>query len=202
MGPPLVLVVAFVVGAIPFSNLAARLFRGVDLRSVGTGTVSGTGLYRVAGFGPLVVAGLLDVGKGAIGPLLAGHERPALAALAGGAAVIGHDWSPFLAGAGGRGISTAMGALLVTAWPGAALLLAGMAVGRLFDQAGLGSFVADVLMVPFLAAAVGAMAAFAGASVVLPMLAKRLAGNAPPADAGPRVYARRLLFDHDHPSVA
>lgn len=202
MGPILVLAIAFVAGAIPFSNVAARLCRGVDLRSVGTGTVSGTGLYKVAGFGPLVVAGLLDVGKGSLGPLLAGHERPALAALAGGAAVIGHDWSPFLGGAGGRGISTAMGALLVTAWPGAALLLAGMTIGRLLDQAGLGSFVADMLMVPFLAATVGAMAAFAGASVVLPMLAKRIAGNAPPSDDRRRVYARRLLFDNDHPTVA
>lgn len=44
-----ILVVAFAAGSIPFSNLAARRARGVDLRRVGTGTVSGSALYRVAG---------------------------------------------------------------------------------------------------------------------------------------------------------
>lgn len=199
---PLVLIVAFLVGAVPFSNIAAHLTRGVDLRTVESGTVSGTGLYKVAGFGPLAIAGVLDVGKGAVGPLLAGHDRPVLAALAGGLAVVGHDWSPFLSGAGGRGISTAMGALLVTAWPGTVLLLAGMALGRLIDQAGFGSFVADLLMVPFLATAVGAAAALAGLAVVVPMLIKRVTGNAPPEERRALVYTRRLLFDCDDPSVA
>jgi glycerol-3-phosphate acyltransferase PlsY len=199
---PLVLLVAFLVGAVPFSNIAAHLTRGVDLRTVESGTVSGTSLYKVAGFGPLALAGILDVGKGAIGPLLAGSDRPALAALAGGLAVVGHDWSPFLAGAGGRGISTAMGALLVTAWPGTLLLLAGMALGRIIDQAGFGSFVADLLLVPFLGTVMGAAAAFAGAAVVIPMLVKRVTGNAPPTEPRGRIYARRLLFDCDDPSVA
>jgi glycerol-3-phosphate acyltransferase PlsY len=199
---PIVLLIAFFVGAVPFSNIAAHLTRGVDLRTVDSGTVSGTGLYKVAGFGPLAIAGVLDVGKGAVGPLLAGHDRPALAAVAGGLAVIGHDWSPFLSGAGGRGISTAMGALLVTAWPGTILLLLGMALGRIIDQAGFGSFVADVVMVPFLGTVMGAAAALAGAAVVIPMLIKRVTGNAPPIEPGPRVYTRRLLFDCDDPSVA
>ena len=202
MSAPLVLAIAFFVGAIPFSNIAAHLTRGVDLRSVDSGTVSGTNLYKVAGFGPLAVAGVLDVAKGAVGPLLAGHDRPWLAALAGGLAVVGHDWSPFLGGAGGRGISTAMGALLVTAWPGAVLLLAGMALGRIVDQAGLGSFVADLALVPFLATALGAAAALAGVAVVVPMLIKRLTGNAPATEPRRRTYARRLLFDSDDPSIA
>src|SRR5689334_12362483 len=98
----LVLAVSFVAGSIPFSNFAARLSRGVDLRSVGTGTVSGTSLFRVAGFPALAAAGVLDVGKGALGPALAGGDRAALAAVAGGLAVVGHNWSPFLRGAGGR----------------------------------------------------------------------------------------------------
>ena len=84
-----ILLLAFVLGAIPFSNLVATRARGVDLRSTGTGTVSGTALYRVAGFRWLVVSGILDVTKGTVGPLLAGSGRPALAALAGGVAVSG-----------------------------------------------------------------------------------------------------------------
>src|SRR5439155_25573351 len=90
---------------VPFSNLMARRARGVDLRKFGSGTVSGTALYEVAGFGSLALAGVCDVLKGAVGPLLAGRSRPRLRALAAGAAVAGHNWSPFLRGAGGRGIS-------------------------------------------------------------------------------------------------
>ncbi|MGA7271454.1 MAG: glycerol-3-phosphate acyltransferase, partial [Acidimicrobiia bacterium] len=63
-----VMALSYLVGSIPFSGLVARLLRGVDLRDYGTGTVSGTGLYRVAGFGPLVVGGVLDVAKGSVGP--------------------------------------------------------------------------------------------------------------------------------------
>ena len=143
-----VLVGGFLSGAIPFSNIAARLTRGVDLREVGTGTVSGTSLHRVAGFGPLAAAGVLEVAKGAVGPALAGRDRPLLAAAAAGAAVAGHNWSPFLRGAGGRGISPATGALLVQAPTGAGVLLGGMAGGRLLHQTALGSFVADLVVVP------------------------------------------------------
>src|SRR5881227_3621239 len=152
-----ILVLSFAVGAIPFSYVAGRRARGVDLRRVGTGTVSGTSLYRVAGFGPLAAAGVLDVAKGAAGPglaMAAGH--PALAAVAGGAAVVGHNWSPFLRGAGGRGISPALGALLVVAWPGTVVLLLGMVIGRLSHRTGLGSFVADLALIPTVAVTHGA----------------------------------------------
>jgi glycerol-3-phosphate acyltransferase PlsY len=189
--------VAFVAGAVPFSNFAARRRAGVDLREVGSGTVSGTSLYEVAGFAPLAVAGVFDVAKGAVGPLLAGRERPVLAAVAGGLAVAGHNWSPFLSGAGGRGLSPAIGALLPRAWPGAALVLGGMAIGRLVHQTGLGAFAAQCALVPVLGRTLGRDAAIAGACVVAPMFAKRLAGNAPPADRSPATYARRILFDND-----
>jgi glycerol-3-phosphate acyltransferase PlsY len=59
--PAVVLVVAYAAGAIPFSNLLATRRRGVDLRHVGSGTVSGTSLYHVAGFGALAVAGISDI---------------------------------------------------------------------------------------------------------------------------------------------
>jgi glycerol-3-phosphate acyltransferase PlsY len=185
-------------GSVPFSNIAARRTRGVDLREVGSGTVSGTALYRVAGFTPLAVAGVLDVSKGALGPALAGRRRPVLAAVAGGAAVAGHNWSPWLGGAGGRGIAPALGALLATAPEGALVLLAGLVGGRLTRQTGLGSFLAVALLAPVLAWRAGGRGAAAGTCIAIPMLAKRVVGNAP---AGPerraRRYLLRLLFDRD-----
>jgi acyl phosphate:glycerol-3-phosphate acyltransferase len=197
VNPVLVLVVALLVGAIPFSGMAAWRLRRVDLREYGSGTVSGTGLYRVAGFGPMAAAGILDVGKGAVGPLLAGHARPELAALAGGLAVVGHNWSPFLRGAGGRGFSPSLGVLLVLAWPGALMLLAVFLVGVAFRQAGLGMFVAMLALTPMLAALYGIHGVWTGLALAVPMFVKRLAGNQPAAAPRLRTYASRLVFDHD-----
>jgi glycerol-3-phosphate acyltransferase PlsY len=179
----------------------ARKRRGVDLRQVGSGTVSGTSLYQVAGFGALAAAGICDIAKGVVGPALAGRDRPALQAVACAAAVAGHNWSPFLGGAGGRGISPAIGALGAAAPAGSAILLGGMTVGRLGGETALGSLAADVVLVPVLKRTDGRRGALAGAGVVAVMLAKRLAGNAPaPRDRRVRTYVSRLLFDRDRPS--
>jgi acyl phosphate:glycerol-3-phosphate acyltransferase len=143
--------VAYFVGAIPFSQIAARLRSGVDLRAVGTGTVSGTSLFRVSNFSTLAVAGVLEVAKGAVGPLLAGSSRPELAAVCAGLAVAGHNWSPYLRFAGGRGISPALGAFLVVAWPGTVVLALGLILGRFAHQTGFGTFVALLALLPVLA---------------------------------------------------
>jgi glycerol-3-phosphate acyltransferase PlsY len=196
--PGFVLGVAYLAGAIPFSNLMARRRRGVDLRTVGTGTVSGTSLYEVAGFGALALSGICDIAKGAVGPLLAGRDRPTLQAAACAAAVAGHNWSPFLGGAGGRGISPAIGALGAAAPTGSAILLGGMTVGRLAGETAIGSLAADAVLVPVLARTDGRRGALAGASVVATMIAKRLAGNAPAAPGRrARTYLNRLVLDRD-----
>ncbi len=189
--------VGFSAGAVPLSNIAARRRAGVDLRTVGTGTVSGSGLYAVAGAGPLIAVGLLEMAKGAVGPLLAGRRHPGAAALAGGAAVIGHNWSPLLGGAGGRGISPATGALLVTAPAGSGILLAGLALGKIAGETAIGSFVADVVLVPVVARVHGRAGCIAASAVLAPIVAKRLMGNGPPRRPGPSVYLNRLLLDRD-----
>lgn len=193
---PAVVAGAWLAGSVPFAHIAAKR-RGVDLRQEGRGTVSGSALYEVAGFGPLAAAGLCDVGKGAVGPLLAGRDRPVLAAVAATAGMAGHNWSPWLGGAGGRGVSVALGALTAQAWPGTVVLAVGLAAGRLSRQTGLGTLVAAVALVPVVARTHGRGAALAGAGLAGTMIAKRLAGNHPPAEPGWVTYAYRLLFDHD-----
>lgn len=191
---------AFAAGALPLSNWAAQRRAGVDLRQVGTGTVSGTGLGLVAGAKVVVAVGLFEVAKGAVGPLLAGRSRPLARALAGAGAVTGHNWSPLLGGAGGRGISPAIGALGVSAPAGAAVLIGGLAVGRLLGETAVGSLVADVVLVPVAHRYHGRAGALAAAAVLVPMVAKRLMGNAAPAPgSGARVYFSRLVFDRDTP---
>lgn len=193
-----VLLVSFCLGAIPFTYLLGQSVAGTDLRAVGTGTVSATGLYRVAGFAPMAIGGLLDIFKGVPGPLLA-DGAPVLMAFAAGMTVVGHNWSPFIGGSGGRGLSPAIGALLVIAWPGAVLLLASLAVGRLFHHTGLSTFVA-LLALPWVVLFTnGSAAALAGWLMVIPILVKRIAGNTPlPSMPGaPRVATHRLIFDND-----
>lgn len=184
-------------GSLPFSNWAAGAKAGVDLRRVGTGTVSGTGLGLVAGPGAVVVVGLFEVAKGAVGPALAGGGHPLAQALAGAAGVVGHDWSIWLKGAGGRGISPALGALAVTAPVGSLALLGGLALGRLSGQTALGCLGAYGLLVPLCWRYHGRPGALAAAAVVAPMLTKRLMGNQPPSERKASVYLYRLLYDRD-----
>ncbi len=196
MAAGVVLLVAFLAGAVSFSNLVARAVKGVDLRTTPYGTVSGTSIYRVAGFWPLAVSGILDMAKGAIGPLLAGDDWR-LAAAAGGVAVVGHNWSPFLGGKGGRGVAPALGALAVTAWPGVPLLLGSLVLGKAARETGFGGFVGELALVPVLAATDGTRGALAGGAVAVPMLVKRVFANARPEEPGVAPYVRRLLFDRD-----
>ena len=193
---PAVVAAAFLAGSVPFAQLGARRARQVDLRQVGSGTVSGTALFEVAGFAPLALFGVLEVAKGAVGPWLAG-DRALLGALAGGAAVAGHNWSPWLGGAGGRGLSPAIGALLPRHPAGSALILSGMVVGRLMGETAVGALVADALLVPVLHRTGGRNGRRAALAVLVPMLLKRLAGNRRPDGEHDRVWLWRLLFDRD-----
>jgi len=192
-----VLAVSFAAGSIPSSQIAARVQAGVDLRAVGSGTVSGTSLYRVTGFPALAISGIADIAKATVGPLLAGRDRPVLAALAGGAAIAGHNWSPFLRGAGGRGFAPSLGALGVNAWPGVPVMLGGLVAGKAAKHTGLGGFVAQCALVPVLARTHGRRGAIVAAAVIAPMWTKRVLGNNRPKVWTARVVRRRLLFDND-----
>lgn len=206
------LISAYLVGAVPFSNLVARYRAGVDLRHIGSGTVSGTSLYQVGGFNSLALAGVLDIAKGASATLTArltstgAEPRPRttrwreptpLEAAAAGLVVAGHNWSPYLDGAGGRGIAPSIGAYLVVAPEGAVLMLGGLTLGRFVRHSGIGTLLGQLAVIPALRATRGSRGAMAGAAVVAPMLLKRLAGNSRPARRTLGVYAARLLFDRD-----
>ncbi len=201
--PPLgVLGCAYLAGSVPAANLAARWLRGVDLRAVGPGTVSGSALYTVAGFGPLAVVGCLELAKGAVGPLLAGRSRPLLGAAAAAAGIVGHNWSPWLGLRGGRGVSLALGASLVLAPEGLAVLAAGLGLGRLVRQTGVGTFLALVVYPLVLAVRRGRRGLAAGATIVTPVLVKRVLGNDSRIPATWPARLCRLVADHDPEGTA
>jgi glycerol-3-phosphate acyltransferase PlsY len=189
---------SLLLGSIPFSNVIARSVTGHDLRTIGTGTVSPTNVYRLAGSRPFATACLLDLTKGAIAAALVRDRHPALVAAAAGLAVTGHNWSPFLRGAGGRGVLPATGVLLVAAPPGATLIAGGIVVGYLMGDTAPACLVTEVALIPVLAAIRGRSGALLGVVLAAPMLAKRLLGNGRPA-AGHScyLYKTRIIYDRD-----
>ena len=166
------LVAAYLAGSVPVSYLVARKAYQVDLREFGSGMVSPSNLYRLAGARPAVVAGLFEVAKGVVGPALAFGQPLWAVALAGFLAVTGHNWSPFLKGGGGRGLSTATGALAVVAWPGAVVLCIGLIGGAAARHVYVGMSVALAALVPVLYVLGKSGYAIAGGVVLLPIGAK------------------------------
>ncbi len=121
LGAAGVIFLAYLLGAVPFGNVAGRLAGGIDLRRHGSGRTGATNTLRTLGPAWAAVVLLLDVGKGAAAIAVARFLYQAdafvavewVAATAGLAAVAGHNWSVFIGFRGGRGVATTGGGLLV-----------------------------------------------------------------------------------------
>jgi glycerol-3-phosphate acyltransferase PlsY len=166
------LVAAFVVGSFPTGVLAARL-RGVDLRKVGSGSIGATNVRRAMGGPWAALVLVVDALKGYGPTALAARMGVAPLAVAGVAiaAVLGHMFSVFLKGRGGKGVATSLGAALALA-PLAALACAALyaVVFGIFRISSVGSLSA-VVAFPAALALLGdrqpAHYAFAGVMAVL-----------------------------------
>jgi glycerol-3-phosphate acyltransferase PlsY len=146
------LLASYLLGAIPTSWLAVRLLRGQDLRTLGSGNLGATNLYRQLGWGYAVPVALFDMAKGAI-PVLVFAPRAGggdlIALLLGGAAVLGHVFSVFVRFRGGKGVATGAGVVLGLApWAFLAGLVLWALVVRLSGYVSLASMVAAVLLPP------------------------------------------------------
>ncbi|GIU99463.1 MAG: hypothetical protein KatS3mg014_1079 [Actinomycetota bacterium] len=180
-------------GSVPFSNIAARVAaRDGPPSGRHGGRSPARGCTAWAGFGPLAVAGSLDVAKGARGDrLLAGRDRPTLAAPRRrgppSPATTGRRSS---ASPGGRGISPALGALAVNAPAGRGGARRRAGRGRLAGGSPDGPrSAASSPSSRWCRSSPGPTAdggRSPGPPSVVPIVAKRLAGNAPPpARPGP-----------------
>jgi acyl phosphate:glycerol-3-phosphate acyltransferase len=140
------LLASYLVGAIPTSYLAARLFRGIDLREHGSRNLGATNLYRVLGWRYAIPVGLFDAAKGLIPVLVFGpqvSQSELFALVCGVTAVVGHVFSIFVRFKGGKGVATAAGVMLGVA-PVALAVAAGVwvALVALTGYVSLGSIVA------------------------------------------------------------
>ena len=115
---------AYFLGSVPFGLILVRLFRGVDVRTIGSGNIGTANVARLApalGLWTLV----LDAAKGlaavliarmCVGqPLMHGADpkyAPALVGASALCAVLGHMFPVWLNFKGGKGVATALGAFL------------------------------------------------------------------------------------------
>ena len=107
---------AFLLGSVPTGVLLARS-RGIDLRQVGSGNIGATNVGRALGRRWAFVVLILDAAKGYLPVELAARLDLSSIAIAavGFAAVVGHSFSIFLRGRGGKGVATSLGAALALA---------------------------------------------------------------------------------------
>jgi acyl phosphate:glycerol-3-phosphate acyltransferase len=108
------IIIGYLLGAIPFAYIIARLKKGIDIRGKGSGNVGALAVWREVGPFYGIIALAADVGKGVLAVYAAkwlGIDVYWTCA-AGFAAVIGHNWSVFLKFRGGKGAATIMGVLL------------------------------------------------------------------------------------------
>jgi glycerol-3-phosphate acyltransferase PlsY len=151
-------VVAFFIGAIPFGVIVGRAFFKTDIRRTGSGNIGAANALRTLGKRGAVAVLVLDGLKGALPVLIADRLGGELVATPGWmpfvcalafAAILGHCYSPFLGGKGGKGVATAFGALWALSWPaGATFTLVWIAALIATGFASVASMAASIAM-PF-----------------------------------------------------
>ena len=106
---------AYLLGSVPASYIAAKLFHEIDLRQHGTGQVGGGNLWRMTSWKLGLPVGLFDLSKGLVMVWAAASVELGVAQqlAVGLAAIIGHNWPVFLRFSGGRGVGTTMGVVLI-----------------------------------------------------------------------------------------
>jgi glycerol-3-phosphate acyltransferase PlsY len=142
----------YLLGATPFGIIIGRLMGGPDLREHGSQRTGATNALRTLGAPAAAFVFLLDVAKGVVAVLVArwlfagDPMADWAAALAGFAAIVGHNWSVFIRFAGGRGVATSAGALGALS-PLTILVLAPIALGLAWRTrfVSLGSIVGSLL---------------------------------------------------------
>lgn len=103
--------IAYLIGSIPFALLLARRWGARDLHRIGSGNIGAANVLRASGVKAGVLVAILDVAKGAAGVAAAGAltGQGPVPAIAGCAAVVGHVYPVWLRFRGGKGVATACG---------------------------------------------------------------------------------------------
>ena len=121
------LLIAYLLGAIPFGYLLVKFTKGEDVRASGSGNIGATNVLRTTGRAAGVATLVLDILKGTLAVWLATwltDDAPQWISLAALAVMAGHAYPVFLKFQGGKAVATFIGAFaLLTPLPLAAVML-------------------------------------------------------------------------------
>ncbi|UCB55135.1 MAG: glycerol-3-phosphate acyltransferase [Thiotrichales bacterium] len=152
----LMLIAAYLVGGISPGYILVRVARGIDLRTVYSGSLGATNAGRVLGRRVFYSVLAIDILKGFIIVLLARYLGFSAAIVAGVTVTViaGHVWPAWFRFHGGKGIATTIGAFTALDFillpTGGAVLLAFYLLTRSFDI----SVIATVIAMPIIALAI------------------------------------------------
>ena len=203
LGSALVVIAAYLIGAVPVAYIFGRAIRGIDLRTHGSTNVGASNVYQSVARWAVVPVGLLEIAQGLAGIMLAkflGQDLDVQVA-AGLAAIAGQTWCVFLGFSGGRGIGPSIGFMLGLAPPVLAAFIVISLVGwplRSFPLS-VGAAIALTPLASLIIDGPGPVAAGCLGMAVI-VFTKRLLTNriGLPAGRGRRdVLLNRLLFDRD-----
>ena len=118
-------IIGYLLGSIPFGIVVTRFAGTTDIRQIGSGNIGATNVLRTGRKGLAAATLVLDALKGTAAVFVGHAIAPHGDIVAGFAAFVGHIFPAWLGFRGGKGVATALGVLIVLAWPvalGAALV--------------------------------------------------------------------------------
>jgi glycerol-3-phosphate acyltransferase PlsY len=176
--------------------------RGVDIRDYGSGNVGASNVWQSVSKTLVVPVGVAQIAQGLAGVMVARalDHGAGVQVAAGLAAVVAHNWNPWLGFKGGRGVGLALGIMLVFSLPVLAaftlIAVAGVPLRRIPEM-----MLAAIVAMSMTALAAGEraelVAGFAALAALL--IAKRVAANGVPEAQyeRPGVWLTRLVYDRD-----
>jgi len=114
----LILFLGYLFGSFPSGYLAGRITKGIDIRSLGSGSTGATNVLRHIGKRAAITVFLLDVCKGVLSILLAKHLllNDSWQVAIGLSTLVGHIWPVWLNWKGGKAVATGLGIFLGLSW--------------------------------------------------------------------------------------
>jgi acyl phosphate:glycerol-3-phosphate acyltransferase len=112
------IVIAYLIGGIPFGYLLVKLTTGKDVRASGSGNIGATNVLRTTGRAVAVATLILDIAKGFVSVWIAAlltNDDPWWTSAAALAVMAGHAYPVFLKFKGGKAVASFIGAFLYLA---------------------------------------------------------------------------------------
>ncbi|MDD5093560.1 MAG: glycerol-3-phosphate 1-O-acyltransferase PlsY [Dehalococcoidia bacterium] len=152
----IIILIGYLLGAIPFGLLIGKLTRGIDVREYGSGNIGFANVFRTCGAKAGLATFVLDIVKGTLaawlGGKIIGGDHMAVGQVMGAlAAVLGHNWPVYLKFKGGKGVDTSVGGLIaMSPWIGFASLAIGLVVILITRYVSVGSMTGSFSSIPIL----------------------------------------------------